>query len=267
MIRVSDIIQAIEDFAPLHLQEPWDNTGLQVGDASAECTGVMLCVDVTEHIIAEACRRGCNMVVSHHPLLFKGLKSITGATVAERAVIAALRSGVAIYSSHTAMDSTRGGVSHEMAKRLGARVTAVLSPIAADAGDDAVGLGVVADFDVAISRRLFIDRVKAAFGSPIVRSTQPVAPDVEIHRIAMCGGAGGEFIAKAVAAGAQAYITSDTRYHDFIDYRHSIWIIDIGHYESECCTKDIFYRVISEKIPNFAVYYSDTEDNPIKYIK
>lgn len=265
MIRVSDIIQAIEDFAPLRLQEPWDNTGLQVGDASAECTGVLVCVDVTEGVIAEACRRGCNMVVSHHPLLFKGLKSITGATVVERAVISALRSGVAIYSSHTAMDSTRGGVSHEMARRLGAAVTAVLSPAAGS--DGSVGLGVVAEFDVPITRRLFLDRVKAAFGSPVVRSTQPIASDVELRRIAMCGGAGGEFIAKAVAAGAQAYISSDTRYHDFVDFRDSIWLIDIGHFESECCTKDIFYRVISEKIPNFAVYYSDTEDNPIKYIK
>lgn len=260
---ISEIISAIEEFAPRTLQETWDNTGVQVGDTAAECTGVLLCVDVTPGVIDEACRRGCNLVVSHHPLLFRGLKSITGDTPVELSVIRALREGIAIYSCHTAADSARGGVSHEMAKRLGARVTGILSPSQSDSG---VGLGVVAEFELPLSRRELVARVRQAFGSPVVRATTPPDAGAAIKRIAMCGGAGGEFIGRAVDAGAQVYISSDMRYHDFVDFQGRIWLIDIGHFESESCTKDIFYRVISEKFPNFAVYYSDTEENPIKYI-
>ena len=90
--------------------------------------------------------------------------------------------------------------------------------------------------------------------------------DISIRRIAMCGGSGSEFISAAIRAGAQAFITSDTRYHDFVDYQNEILLIDIGHYESESCTKEIFYNVIREKFPNFACYYSEIEVNPIKYI-
>ncbi len=82
----------------------------------------------------------------------------------------------------------------------------------------------------------------------------------------MCGGSGSEFISAALREGAQAFITSDTRYHDFVDYQNEIFIIDIGHFESESCTKGIFYNVIREKFPNFACYFSETEENPIKYI-
>ncbi len=125
---IKHIISAIEEFAPLALQEKWDNTGLQVGDPSAECSGVLLCLDVSESVVAEAVERGCNLVVSHHPLLFRGLKRITGATPSERCVLAAIKYGVAIYSSHTALDSAVGGVSNAIAQSIGAKVERVLHP-------------------------------------------------------------------------------------------------------------------------------------------
>ena len=106
-MKLSHIIAALEEYAPLSLQEKWDNSGLQVGlprESDGECTGALLCLDVTPDIISEAVRRGCNLVVSHHPLIFKGLKSLIGRTVAERTVAEAIRAGVAVYSSHTALD-------------------------------------------------------------------------------------------------------------------------------------------------------------------
>ena len=116
-----NIISAIEEFAPPSLQESWDNTGLQVGSRRADCSGVLLCVDVTPAVVREAVGRGCNLIVSHHPLIFKGLKHITGNTPVEEAVALAIKNDITVYSSHTAADSAVGGVSYEMARRLGAR--------------------------------------------------------------------------------------------------------------------------------------------------
>lgn len=343
------IINAIEDFAPRWLQESWDNTGLQIGfPQGADCTGVLVCVDVTEEIIAEAIERGCNLVVSHHPLIFKGMKSLTGRSISERAALAAIRAGVAVYSSHTALDSTRGGVSYALAAMLGAKVLRALEPAeirqyslqvicprdmsatvrAFLAGEEtaaapevepvmglyehrpltseqavvdasrlrivtaaldrlggsvsytaaplesnntALGLGVVADYAEPVTPEVFLAKVKEVCGTPTVRCNlafrSMLANDsVLIRRIALCGGAGGEFISKARTAGADVYVTADVRYHDFADNRSGMGILDVGHFESEKCAKDIFYHVLTKKFPNFAVYYSKIEKNPVQYL-
>ncbi|MDE6464188.1 MAG: Nif3-like dinuclear metal center hexameric protein [Muribaculaceae bacterium] len=358
-MRLSYVIAAIEEFAPRALQESWDNSGLQIGlpPGSDECTGVLLCVDVTEAIIAEAVEAGCNLVLSHHPLIFKGLKSLSGRTPSERAAAAAIRAGVAVYSAHTSLDSTRGGVSYAMAERLGARVLHVLEPTSmtkeritvlcprADAADvrlllldadiagatawhvdrdsldtterdgipesiiahtpltrveltvpsmqrreivrrlegsgsrltvqvqpladhpDEYGLGVVAEFDKPVEMGKLPAMLREAFGTPAIRASQAALDSSRpVRRIALCGGAGGEFIAAAEAAGAAAYVSADIRYHDFADRRDGIAVFDIGHFESENCAKDIFYRVLCEKFPNFAVQKSKLENNPVIYL-
>jgi putative NIF3 family GTP cyclohydrolase 1 type 2 len=131
-----------------------------------------------------------------------------------------------------------------------------------------VGSGIVGTLAERLTPRQLIEKVKATFGSPVVRCTHFDADDTDmlISRVALCGGAGGSFINDAITAGAQAYINSDTRYHDFVDYQNKILIIDIGHFESEQCTKDIFYQIITQKFTNFAVYKSQLEINPINYI-
>lgn len=264
-VTVRDVAAAIEAFAPLSCQEKWDNTGLQVGCPDARCTGVLVCVDVTPGVIAEAVERHCNMVVSHHPLLFHGLKTITGATPVEQAVIEALRNGVAVYSSHTATDSVAGGVSHEMARRLGVTAEAVLEPLAG-CGDGTLGLGVVGKLAEPLAPRMLVERVKETFSSPVARCSDPDLAPAAITRMAMCGGAGGSLIAAAVEAGAQAYLTSDLRYHDFTDWSSRIFLIDIGHYESEACTRDILSNVIARALPVLPVLVSRSQRNPIFYI-
>ncbi len=256
----AEIITTVTDFAPLSLQESWDNSGVQVGDINGECSGVMLCVDATEAVLDEAIKRGCSLIVSHHPLLFRGLKSITGANGVERVAIKAIQHGITIFSAHTSLDSTIGGISAEMCAMLGGRFIGPLSPAQ---GNDNVGLGAVCEFPEAITADEFVARVKSAFGSPICRCSS--AKPEKIKNFALCGGAGGEFIPTAIASGAQAYLSSDIRYHDFLDHGHGIFIVDIGHYESESCAKEIFYRIICKKFPNFAVYKSEIESNPINY--
>ncbi|MDE6498209.1 MAG: Nif3-like dinuclear metal center hexameric protein [Muribaculaceae bacterium] len=355
---IGHIIEAIESLACPALQESWDNSGLQVGDAGEECTGVMLCVDCTEAVINEAAEKGCNLIVSHHPLIFKGIKHITDSNPTERCVALALRRGIAVYSSHTSLDSAEGGVSYALARSLGAVPERALKPVErsmvklsiyaprdrredilaalddslpegtvtgydtqklsqqieedengipmmevthtpltlieivmpelglarakrtlAGMGDEIsfttqrleeadrrVGLGVVAHFDTPLEVADFINRIKNATGAPVVRCNTLPPPGEKIGRIAVCGGAGGEFTADAVRSGADAYLTADVRYHDFGEWAGRILLVDAGHYETESCTKSIFMQLIQEKFANFAVYISATEQNPINYL-
>lgn len=263
-MRIREIIRAIESFAPTGIQESWDNSGLQTGDSNAECTGVLLCVDVTPELVDEAIAHGCNLIVSHHPLIFKGLKSVTGATPQERALIKALRQDVSIYSSHTPLDSTREGLSFEMARLIGLRPKSVLDPQAAGTG---TGLGVLARVPdgKAWTANHLIAQVRKAFNIPhALRCSEGSGEPVTT--VALCSGAGGEFIQAAIEAGAQAIVTAEVRYHDFVDHGKDIMIIDAGHFETENCAKDVLMKIISGKFPNFAVYKSTTESNPVKYL-
>ena len=266
MITNGDIIRVITDYAPPRLQEPYDNTGVQVGSVGDECRGVMLCVDVTPQVIAEAVSEGCNLVVSHHPVLFKGIKSLTGATLVETVVIEAIRHGITMYSCHTSLDNAPEGVSARMARMLGLTDCMVLDPVEpARAQGLIAGCGMVGTLSTPLSPAGLVKLVKSTFGSPVARCTA-YDPSSTVSRVALCGGSGAFLISKAIAAGAQAYITSDVKYHDFVDYAHRILLIDIGHYESEHCATEIFMDVIREKFPNFAVRFSRIATNPIIYM-
>ncbi len=266
---IRDIITAIETFAHPGIQESWDNTGWQLLPVSpaSPCTGVLSCLDVTPAVVDEAVAEGCNLIISHHPLIFKGLRHITGETQVEEAVIRAIRANVSIYSSHTALDSAPQGVSHRLGSMLGLTGVTVLSPQPQTAPSaPATGLGVIGSFPAPLTRSEVIAKVKEVYGSPVVRCSAGPDGNSPVSKLALCSGSGGEFIPAAIAAGADAYITSDTRYHDFVDFGKKIFIIDTGHFESEKCTKSIFSSIISEKFPTFAVRMSRTEQNPVNYI-
>lgn len=268
-MTISDIAGAIGEYAPLRLQESWDNSGWQVTptDISSECSGVMLCLDITPAVVAQAAAEGCNLIISHHPLLFKAVRSLTGATPPERSVMMAVAAGIDIYSSHTALDcAPQWGVSRVLGEALGLRDMHVLVPSDSDPG---AGLGVTGGIcGKEISMTAVIDRIKEVYGAPRVRVTRgrPDAWDSPVGKVALCSGSGGEFIPQAIAAGADVYITSDVRYHDFLDYGERIVIVDVSHYESEICTKSIFSKIISQKFPNFAIRMATCERNPVAII-
>lgn len=262
-MTIRDITDTLETFAPLRYQEEWDNSGYQVGTPCRECTGALFCVDVTEDIIDEAVARGCNLIIAHHPLLFRGVKQILGRNRVERAVEKAIRNGVTIYSCHTAVDNAPGGVSWTMAEMLGLKDTTTLSPSGTVPG---TGCGVAGNLPEPMFPLELVEKVKRTFSSPVARCSELPTSAEPITKIALCGGAGSDFIGDAIRLGAQAYITSDTKHNYFLDHVGDIFIIDIGHYESESCTKQIFYHVLSEKFPNFALHYSEIEKNPINYL-
>ena len=260
-MRLNTIIDILEEFAPLPLQEGYDNSGLQIGNPESDVNAALLCLDVTEEILDEAVERGCDLIISHHPLLFKGLKSITGATPSQRIVERAIREGIAIYSAHTNLDSATRGVSHEMARMLRMSDCRVLVPSAPGAD---TGLGVVGNITPTPAVE-FLRRVKDIFQVKALRYSAS-SPQLVIRRVALCGGSGAEFIADAIASGADAYLTGDVKYHSFTDHAQDILIADIGHYESEVCTRKIFARLLRERLPEFVVRISESEHNPIEVL-
>lgn len=260
-IKVRDIAEAIEEFAPKRYQENYDNAGLQVGNPDMEVSAVLLCLDVTEEIFEEALRRSCNLIVSHHPLIFRGLKELTGRTATERIAISAIRHNVAIYSAHTNLDAAWEGVSHEIAHMLHLSDIRTLDIRPDETG---VGIGVIGNI-TPVPKLEFLRRLRNDFS---VRALRYAAswPGLVVKRVAVCGGSGAYLIPAAIEAGADAIVTGDIKYHDFTSYGLDILIADIGHYESELCTKRIFSRIIKDRFPDSLVYFSDRETNPVAVI-
>jgi dinuclear metal center YbgI/SA1388 family protein len=363
-MQVRDVVSLFDDFAPVVYQESYDNSGLQIGSPQMEVKGILLTIDITEDVIDEAVRTGCNLIVSHHPLLFSGLKRITDASYTERAVTKAIRNDIAIISSHTSIDAVFNGVNQIICHKLGLTNLQILSPAegklrklvtfvpndyaqkvrealfksgAGQIGNydscsfnsDGVGsfrgsedsnpfvgekgkihsepeirietifpmhlqskviqalkeshpyeevaydiytleneytragMGMIGEIDKPMSEAAFIQLLKNAFGSGIIRHTEFLGRPVK--KIAVCGGSGAFLINKAVKSGAQFFVTGDVKYHQFFDAQKQIVIADIGHYESEQFTTEIFYNLIIKKFPKFAVRFSEINTNPIKY--
>lgn len=262
MATVRDIATCIEAFAPLSLQESYDNAGLQVGNPANPVSAVLLCLDVTEDTLREAKERSCNLIVSHHPLIFRGLKSLTGADQTQRIVMTALKEGIAIYSAHTNLDSASDGVSYEMGQLLGLRHSRVLVP---SEKDPEVGLGIIGSFDSPVPQMELLRKVKETFAVKALRYSAQTEHLV-IRTVALCGGAGASFLPDALRRGADAYISGDFKYHDYTTYGQDILIADIGHFESELCSRRILSRIIREAYPDSVIYFAESETNPIKIL-
>ena len=128
MLKVKDILKEIEEYAPLPLQEGFDNAGVQVGDVNQPAHGALLCLDVTEEVIDEALELGCNLIISHHPLAFRPFKSLTGKSYIERCLMKACKYDLVIYAAHTNLDNANGGVNFKLAELIGLQNVRVLSP-------------------------------------------------------------------------------------------------------------------------------------------
>lgn len=366
-VTIGDITDVIERFAPPALQEDYDNSGLIIGDRHTPCSGVLAAFDVTPTTVDEAVATGCNLIVAHHPLIFRGLRRLNGSNAVERTVIAAVRAGVAVYAAHTSADNVRGGVSWRMASMLGLKDVEVLDAaegkveklvtyvpsgsleivrealFAAGAGhigkydsccfhtsgtgtfraldgarpyagapgefhrekeerlevilpawrhravehaltkahpyeepaydfyavrsgaDRQAGAGVVGNLEEPVTVGRFVALVKEAFGCRTVRCSDYPA-DRRIARVALCGGSGAFLTGKAMAAGAQAFVTADVKYHDFADAADEIFLVDAGHFETEHCITSLFREIITDFFPNFAVRCATTLRNPVNYM-
>ena len=261
-VKVKEVLSALEQFAPLPLQESWDNAGLQVGLTEAEVSGALLCLDVTEAIIDEAVGKGCNLVVSHHPLLFRGLKTISDLTDVQRTVRKAIQREVCVVSMHTNMDNARGGVNFKIAEKLGLTDVKFLS--AKRVGDVECGSGVIGTLEEPMVSCDFVLKVKQAFDVECAMTNELLRR--KVSRVALCGGAGDFLLDEAVAAGADAFVTGEMHYHDFFDHEQKIQICVIGHYESEQYTAEVLCEVIETACPEVKCHLSQVNTNPITYL-
>ncbi len=258
-MKVKDITQALEAFAPLCIQESWDNSGLLIGSGENPVHGVLVGFDCTPELIDEAVETGCDMVVTHHPLIFKGIRHINAEDPVGAAVMKAVRAGVAVYAAHTTADKVARGVSGAMAERLGLRDVEFLEP-----GPEGYGLGCVGNWDRPMTGAEALSFVKERFGLQLIRCSKPL--ETLISRVALLGGSGGSETSLAIGAGAQLYITADVSYHNFFT-PEGFMIMDIGHFESEVEIVDIFLSEIRKKFPTFASYKSNRlgRSNPVHY--
>lgn len=284
-MKIKEITAVIERFAPLGWQASYDNAGLIVGRPDDEVHKALLAVDVTEAVLDEAQREGCDLVVTHHPIVFHALKRFNSADPVQRCVERAIRCGIALYACHTNLDSAPGGMSWRLAGMLGIGNLSVLQPSAtacatescaasgapvsacvsaAPAAPCAVGFGVVGELPEAEGTVAFLRRMQRLLGVKVVRHSD-LASD-EVRRVAVCTGAGASLIADARRAGADLYITADLKYNDFMTPDKALTVADIGHFESEYCAIQLLFDILSENLCTFAVRKSEYSLNPVNYL-
>lgn len=263
-MKARQLLDALEQYAPLPLQDGFDNAGLQVGlTVGQEVTGALLCLDVTEEVIDEAERMGCNLIVSHHPLLFHGLKSITGKNYVERCVVKAIRKGIGIYAAHTNMDNAFGGVNYRIAEKIGLTGLSFLEA-KAEVAPVIAGAGVIGELPAEEDGCDFLERLKVLFGIKCMRHNG--FKGRKIRRVALCGGAGGFLLPTAIAQGADAFLTGEMRYHDYFGHDRELLIAEMGHYESEQYTIELFAEILAKRFPELKIVETSYNTNPINYL-
>ena len=265
-MKINKVVDALEQYAPLPLQEGYDNAGLQVGlTETVEVSGALLCLDVTEQVVDEAIEKGCNLIVSHHPLIFRKLARISDENYVQRTVRKAIKNDIAIVSMHTNMDAATGGVNFKIAEKLGLKN---LKFFAGEKEVDGVkgGEGVIGEVSEtdgwAADDLVLLLRDKFAVES--VQCNQLLRRP--IRRVALCGGAGSFLLDAAIQAGADAFVTGEMHYHEYFGHEQEIQICVIGHYQSEQFTSEIFKSIIEEKCPGVKCFISEINTNPIIYL-
>ena len=265
-MQIKQIAAALENFAPLPLQEGYDNAGLQCGLTASECSGALLCLDVTEAVVQEAVDRGYNLIVAHHPLLFRGLKRVSDSTYVERTLRKAIQNDVAIYAAHTNLDNAKGGVNYEIAQHLGLQDLEFLEPIAR--GEQSAGSGLVGNLPQPMEAMDFLRWLKQEFKVENVHFSR--GPQTQVQRIAFCGGAGDFLIdcartlsertlhhrpSPAHPQGAISHAPHSDDHH-----RHQSYTISIGFAQAALFkTKQTFHHNGNKERQHFCRYVCRTE--------
>lgn len=296
-MTIREIINTLEAFAPLDLQEDFDNAGVQVAVNScpdaldAQLTGVLVCLDITEQVIDEAIAKNCNMVVSHHPLIFQPLKRVCGQTYQQRCVAKAILAGITLYSAHTNLDNAKGGVNYTIAALLGLKNLQWLEPrnivLSSSTGDSSStsssagtrgiegGSGVIGRIPSPMTAMQLLLSLKTLFkvdtlmnnckgNSPFAEQGSicgTIAVEKEIRKVALCGGAGAFLMGKAREMGADAFITGEIHYHDY--FGQDMLLVEMGHYQSEQYTQELLMKIILRNFPEARVMKTSVNTNPV----
>ena len=209
-----------------------------------------------------AIQKGCNLIVSHHPLLFRGLKTISDLTDVQRTVMKTIKNGICVISMHTNMDNAKGGVNFKIAEKLGLHDVRFFASKTVEGVE--VGSGVIGTLSGAMAADDFVVAVKKAFDVECAMCNELLRRPVQ--KVAICGGAGDFLLDEALKAGADAFITGEMHYHQYFGYEQRIQICVIGHYQSEQFTSEIFREIIERECPGIRTEIAEISTNPILYL-
>lgn len=264
-MQIKTITSYLESIAPLSLQEEYDNSGLIIGNEDALVNGVLICLDCTEAVVYEAIKKKCNLIIAHHPIVFRGLKKITGKNYVERTVLKAIQNNISIYAIHTNLDNVSQGVNRRICDKLGLEKCTFLLPSHKGEGLGVrSGSGMMGALGKPMAEAAFLNKVKKIMKAASLRHTALLGK--KVTKVAVCGGSGSFLLDDAIAAGADIFVTSDFKYHQFFDADNKLVIADIGHYESEQFTKELIRDLLKQKFPIFAPHLSEINTNPVNYL-
>ena len=259
-MTIKNVSDYLEEIAPLHQAEDFDNVGLLIGNETTEVKGVLVTLDTLEETVDEAIKTKCNLIVSFYPIIFSGLKKINGNSYVEKVVMKAIQNNIAIYAIHTALDNSKVGVSAKMCEVLGLSNNSILLP----KDDGASGMGMIGDLPKPMQEEDFLKFTKKAFKTNGIRYSNKTGKLVK--KVAVLGGSGSFAITDAIHKKADVYISADFKYHDFFKAEGKILLIDVGHYESEQFTKNLLVDYLTKKFTSFAIILSEKSTNPIYYL-
>lgn len=259
-MKVQNIVDILDNAFHFSTQDSWDNSGLLIGNPVSAATGILLALDITEAVVDEAINKGLNVIVAHHPIMFRGLKRLISADSEQRLIAKAIRSDISIIAVHTPLDKTPHiGTSYAIGKQLGLHSMLTLCP--EKHPYENWGYGIIGELPQSMTSDKFLSFVANTLHCETISHN---GISKEIQKVALCTGSSADFSSKAEANGADAYITADIKYHQMASSR-SMLLMDIGHFESEIISTSIFLHLFQEKIPNFVLCISDASENIIKY--
>ena len=258
-MKLKEIINLIEKWAPLELAEDFDNVGLILGDENVEVKKALITLDTLENVVDEAVENKCDLIISFHPIIFDGLKKITNNTYVKRVISKSIKNNINIYAIHTNLDNHPKGVNFQISKYLNLNNTKILIPKIDCKG----GMGMIGELQKSIPEKEFLNYVKGIMKTSLIKHSTFL--NKKIKKVAVLGGSGSFAIEEAIKAGADCFITADLKYHDYFRAENKILLLDIGHYESEQYTKELILNFLRKKIPKFACVISKSNTNPVNY--
>lgn len=266
MATVGEVYVFMDQIAPFSTQMDFDNAGFLVGRADQEITGLMVCLDITDQVITEAAQRGCQLIVSHHPILFHPAKSITDADPVGRKVLALVEQGIAAICAHTNLDAAVGGVNDALAAAAGITHTSVLEPMGRDGDGNPIGIGrvgVLAEDDQP-DLRTYAARIKSALGANGIRCLDAGRL---VHHVAVGGGSCGNLLDRVIALGCDTFLTADVKYDVFLDAaERGINLMDAGHFATENIVCPVLAKRLQSAFPTVKVILSGTHREMLFYL-
>ena len=251
MSAVKDVYEALDTLAPFRLQMEFDNAGFLVGHGAQEVTRILVSLDITEEVVAEAAEKKVQLIVAHHPVIFHPVRSLTDGDPTGRILLALTEGRIAAICAHTNLDVARGGVNDALAKRLELRDTAIFQRTGGDGEDSTYGLGRIgtASGEHTASLPRFAEFVKRALGANGVRYVDAGRP------------------VRRVAVGGDTFVTSDVKYNQFLDAKAlGLNLVDAGHFPTENVVCPVLAAWLSGRFPGVAVARSECHSEVFSYL-